>query len=199
MSSSSSSSSAAAAAAAASLSSLASISSSSSSSSSSFSLLLLLLIRHFFFFYFFLCFSSSFHFSSSPPSPPPRPSPPHFPPSSPPVLPSDHVSVVPAFQPTFAKHPLPPQVTGAVGGDITIVCNPEGAPFPEITWTRNGATLTSDGSHVTQLANGNLIIQDLSKADTGTYTCRAENRFGDANSSTVLTLASEFWFLFLEM
>ncbi|KAK7478536.1 hypothetical protein BaRGS_00030208 [Batillaria attramentaria] len=96
-----------------------------------------------------------------------------------------------AFAPTFAKHPLPPQVTGPIGGRLTIVCNPEGAPLPQITWLRNGGALvTGGGSRLSQLANGNLIISDLQQGDAGQYTCQAENEFGQASSSTVLNIAS---------
>ncbi|XP_076456071.1 contactin-like [Babylonia areolata] len=95
-----------------------------------------------------------------------------------------------AFAPTFAKHPLPSQVTGSASGDITIVCNPEGAPFPVITWQKDGGPLTPDGSHVTQLSNGNLIIRELTESDKGSYTCVAENQFGKDSSSTRLELAA---------
>ncbi|KAK7092363.1 contactin-3-like [Littorina saxatilis] len=95
-----------------------------------------------------------------------------------------------SFVPTFAKFPLPQQVTGARGGNLSIVCNPEGAPFPIITWLKNGAAYTADGTRVTQLANGNLVFKDLSQSDTGSYTCKAENQFGDASSTTRLAMAT---------
>ncbi|KAL8616442.1 hypothetical protein ACOMHN_041045 [Nucella lapillus] len=95
-----------------------------------------------------------------------------------------------AFAPTFAKHPLPTQVTGSLNGNLTIVCNPEGAPFPVITWQKNGASLAPDNNHVIQLTNGNLVLRGLTEADKGTFSCVAENQFGKSSSSSQLDLAS---------
>jgi hypothetical protein len=45
------------------------------------------------------------------------------------------------FAPTFAKQPVDTSLLAAVGGNITVICNPEAAPEPEYHWLRNGADL----------------------------------------------------------
>ncbi|XP_053377933.1 contactin-4-like isoform X2 [Mercenaria mercenaria] len=93
--------------------------------------------------------------------------------------------------PSFSKFPLPSSMGGAVGGNITIPCRPEAAPFPEITWFRNSANLnpvTDSGSRLQMTIEGDLRIQDLSMSDQGTYECRAKNELGEDRSRTILSI-----------
>jgi len=39
-----------------------------------------------------------------------------------------------AFAPTFAKYPLEEKTFASEGGNVTLRCNPEGAPQPEFVW-----------------------------------------------------------------
>jgi len=39
-----------------------------------------------------------------------------------------------AFAPTFAKYPLEEKTFAAEGGNVTLKCNPEGAPIPDFVW-----------------------------------------------------------------
>ncbi|XP_025081186.1 contactin-3-like [Pomacea canaliculata] len=96
-----------------------------------------------------------------------------------------------SFAPSFTKKPLPVQMSGAVGGDLVIQCNPEGAPLPQITWLRNGGQLTTgtDGRYI-QYPNGDLLIKTLQSSDAGTFTCKAVNDGGEAESSTTIFVAS---------
>ncbi|BFZ22472.1 hypothetical protein BsWGS_25511 [Bradybaena similaris] len=89
-----------------------------------------------------------------------------------------------AFAPNINKYPPPSSIIASNGGNITLRCQPEGSPFPAITWTKGGAALTSDGVKYTILANGNLHITQISTADRGTYTCKATNTYGAAEAST---------------
>jgi hypothetical protein len=79
--------------------------------------------------------------------------------------------------PTFIKKPMQTTVRGAIGGNVTIVCNPEGAPKPKIQWYQNGMTIANDYRHLI-LDNGNLVLSQVSKNDEGNYTCEASNRVG---------------------
>ncbi|XP_060590084.1 contactin-4-like isoform X2 [Ruditapes philippinarum] len=94
-------------------------------------------------------------------------------------------------KPTFAKFPVPSTMAGAVGGNITIPCRPEAAPFPEISWYRNGANLnpgTDSGSRLQLTIEGDLKIRDLSMGDQGNYECRAMNELGEDRNRTFLTI-----------
>ena len=77
---------------------------------------------------------------------------------------------------------------GALGGTVTIVCSPEAAPSPVITWLKNGNPVGSpdEGARIRVLSNGNIVISQLVTSDAGSYTCRAENSFGSDSSVGVV-------------
>ncbi len=79
--------------------------------------------------------------------------------------------------PTFIKRPMQGTVRGAIGSNVTIVCNPEGAPKPIIQWYQNGYPISSDFRRRV-LLNGNLVITGILASDEGNYTCDASNRNG---------------------
>lgn len=96
-----------------------------------------------------------------------------------------------AFAPTFAKYPLQPNQYATNGGNTTIICKPEAAPAPTITWYKNGAPLnpgTDEYSRIRQLDNGNLLISPVQTNDAGLYKCQAENTLGSTESSGNLTI-----------
>ena len=101
-----------------------------------------------------------------------------------------------AFKPSFAKHPLNPSQSAAIGGTVTIICGPEAAPKPEYTWTRNGVRLnlqSDDGmSRVRKLGNGNLFITEAQYGDAGLYGCTATNQFGSDTSFGELKIIRKF-------
>jgi contactin 2 len=88
------------------------------------------------------------------------------------------------FPPTFLKKPMQGTVRAAIGGNATVVCNPEGAPKPTIQWYQNQMAIGNGGGHFRVLQNGNLVILGVTKMDEGNYTCDASNRLGRASGST---------------
>ncbi|CAL1534451.1 unnamed protein product [Lymnaea stagnalis] len=99
-----------------------------------------------------------------------------------------------SFKPSFAKRPMNPYQMGTEGGSVTILCQPEAAPAPILTWKKNGAPLSASGypaGRISQLSNGNLVIKDLHAIDKGTYECTAVNEKGSASSSGVLTVVAK--------
>lgn len=96
-----------------------------------------------------------------------------------------------ALKPSFAKYPLSPTMSGAIGGELRIECRPEAAPYPDITWFRNGGSLNpSDNTEdrVYMTTSGELVIKDLTSADQGTYECVATNSLGEDRNRTVVSL-----------
>ncbi|BHF68253.1 Contactin-3 [Sparganum proliferum] len=103
-----------------------------------------------------------------------------------------------AFAPTFQKNPMVP-VDGMVGQSAVMVCQPEAAPAPTISWFFQGTAITplssqmdSNTGEITcpgtycSLPNGNLLVFALTKAQAGLYECRAENQFGSSSTSAYL-------------
>lgn len=87
-------------------------------------------------------------------------------------------------------------MAGAIGGNVTIQCRPEAAPFPEITWYRNGANLnpgTDSGSRVQLTIEGDLKMRELSSADEGSYECRAKNELGEDRNRTYLRIMRKYF------
>lgn len=100
-----------------------------------------------------------------------------------------------ALRPTFIKYPLPTTLLAAESGNLTIPCQPEAAPAPEITWVKNGAQMSlsfTNGNQngVQMLLNGYLKIVGVSLGDGGFYTCHAKNIHGDAQTTTNVIVSS---------
>ncbi|XP_059165972.1 contactin-like [Physella acuta] len=99
-----------------------------------------------------------------------------------------------SFKPSFARHPVNPSQMGTEGGTITMLCQPEAAPAPNITWYKNGMALPISfdaNERLVQLYNGNLMIKELHISDKGIYECMAVNYLGAARSSGILTVVSQ--------
>ena len=67
--------------------------------------------------------------------------------------------------------------------NVTFSCNVTGNPRPSISWKKDGNLLTTNSSHLFQ-SNGTILqIINLTRGDTGNYTCIANNTLGN-NSLT---------------
>ena len=102
---------------------------------------------------------------------------------------------VTAFAPRFNKFPLQPNQYATLNGNVTIMCQPEAAPYPEKVWYKNRVLLNpstdlNDRIHV--LPNGNLFIKGVRESDAGTYRCEATNANGMASSAGNLTVLREY-------
>lgn len=97
------------------------------------------------------------------------------------------------FKPNFARFPIDAFMSGTLSGNRTVICRPEGAPYPTIEWLKNGRNLNlvadDNMSRVRMLANGNLVLSQLQLQDQGEYTCKATNDLGSATSTGTLTIS----------
>ncbi|KAK7482492.1 hypothetical protein BaRGS_00026309 [Batillaria attramentaria] len=99
-----------------------------------------------------------------------------------------------SFAPNFGKRPLDSSQMATMGGNATIICQPEAAPAPEITWSHNGRPLgltAGAQGRVMKLDNGNLMITQLTMSDQGEYTCTAINTEGEASSTGLLSIVKQ--------
>ena len=63
------------------------------------------------------------------------------------------------------------------GQEVTLKCEPEGSPKPiKIFWKKNGVLYKEKNT-----PDSNLVFQNLSRIDSGKYTCEAVNDAGTAN------------------
>ncbi|XP_067685752.1 contactin-like [Haliotis asinina] len=94
-----------------------------------------------------------------------------------------------SFAPIFSKQPVTDKVA-SIGGNVTMICNPEAAPKPEFKWSHDGHDLgLTEGAmgRLQLLQNGNLLITAVTSGDAGEYKCTATNTEGtDSSQATLL-------------
>lgn len=76
----------------------------------------------------------------------------------------------------------PEDINKLIRSTVTLACNPTGNPKPIIRW-RKGSTYLRKNPRYMFMANGNLRIFNLTRYDSGRYTCEVSNRLG-SNSRT---------------
>lgn len=95
------------------------------------------------------------------------------------------------FAPTFQKYGLQPNLYGILGGNITLMCQPEAAPDPEKEWLKDGNPLnagTNPQDRILLLSNGNIHITGITQGDQGEYECQATNKYGTDSTKGLLTV-----------
>ncbi|KAK6047730.1 immunoglobulin I-set domain protein [Cooperia oncophora] len=92
--------------------------------------------------------------------------------------------------PKFSMHLVNPREVPE-GTELILTCVVTGTPHPKITWLKDGKRLSLADKDATY-DNGvcTLTIPSAVVADSGNYTCEAENINGKARSETVVTVTS---------
>ncbi|XP_016296715.1 brother of CDO-like [Sinocyclocheilus anshuiensis] len=70
------------------------------------------------------------------------------------------------------------------GQRLVLECVASGIPTPHVTWAKDGLDLRNHNN--TRFLLSNLLIDAVSKSDSGTYVCHADNGMGSASSARVL-------------
>ncbi|XP_021937228.1 Down syndrome cell adhesion molecule-like protein Dscam2 isoform X2 [Zootermopsis nevadensis] len=92
----------------------------------------------------------------------------------------------------------PQDVATLAGGSLTVHCQAQGFPQPQITWMRGQERLSSDfqpldyaDGRTALTPNGSLVIQSVGPKDEGYYLCRAANGIGPGLSKVVSLAVNE--------
>lgn len=72
------------------------------------------------------------------------------------------------------------------GDDVYFECGVRASPGPyKITWRHNGRELNHNVAKKVIISNQSLVLQKVTRADTGVYTCTAHNSEGDGVSNSI--------------
>ena len=91
---------------------------------------------------------------------------------------------------TFLSCSVPPrveavsEVTVKEGEEVVVECAVSGNPEPTMVWSRRGSELPH-GSHTSCPAASCLTVSSVARADSGLYTCSADNGVGEAASANI--------------
>ncbi|XP_072039098.1 scavenger receptor cysteine-rich domain-containing protein DMBT1-like [Amphiura filiformis] len=75
----------------------------------------------------------------------------------------------------------------AVGDTAELACMIGGLPLSNVSWHSNGKSL-NEGRYTNFKSNGTLLIENVTIADEGSYTCVAENPLGIDHATVSLTV-----------
>ncbi|XP_029185936.2 LOW QUALITY PROTEIN: contactin-6-like [Acropora millepora] len=97
-----------------------------------------------------------------------------------------NVSEIPAG---FGIGSRPPQTNqkALVRSSVEFTCRPTGEPKPAIRWLFGAMQLEGTGRYRI-LPNGNLVIRNVTRTDSGEYTCEARNKLGRARRKGFLSV-----------
>lgn len=95
-------------------------------------------------------------------------------------------------KPTFSKALKNLQIRD--GETLTLECSVSGDPEPQISWSKNGKTISSSEIMDLKYKNGvaKLTINEIFPEDEGLYVCTATNSVGSTDTQCKLTIIREY-------
>ena len=85
----------------------------------------------------------------------------------------------------------PSSVIVEEGDNVTLLCKASGRPIPSVKWVRALSHLPKGN---TAVLDGKLTIQNVAKADSGTYACLAKNLLGKDSAFALITVTDRLEF-----
>ncbi|XP_075695846.1 neural cell adhesion molecule 1 isoform X3 [Rhinoderma darwinii] len=97
------------------------------------------------------------------------------------------IQVVVNVPPTVRARQLTVNATASMGESVTISCEAEGFPEPEISWTKK-VEIIEDGDEKYSFSDdmSEMTIHRIEKDDEAEYNCIAENKAGDSEATIQL-------------
>lgn len=97
-------------------------------------------------------------------------------------------------KPYFVKVPKNTEVRE--GTVVRLDCLAFGRPTPQLTWYFNGNELKEDPTHkalVNEEGVHSLLLTSAGFPDSGTYSCVARNKAGEASFNVEIKVVGEYW------
>lgn len=97
------------------------------------------------------------------------------------------IQVIVNVPPTVEAKQLTVNATANLGESVTLGCEAEGFPDPEISWTKRGELIEDAGNKYTFNEDmSEMTIHQVDKDDEAEYICIAENKAGDSEATILL-------------
>ncbi|XP_044138209.1 neural cell adhesion molecule 1 isoform X2 [Bufo gargarizans] len=97
------------------------------------------------------------------------------------------IKVVVNVPPTVRARQTTVNATASMGESVTISCEADGFPEPEISWTKRGETIeVGDDKYSFSDDMSEMTIHGIEKDDEAEYNCIAENKAGDSEATILL-------------
>ncbi|XP_060702956.1 neural cell adhesion molecule 1-like isoform X8 [Hemiscyllium ocellatum] len=97
------------------------------------------------------------------------------------------IRVIVNVPPSIHPRDMVVNATAHSGQSVTLTCDSDGFPQPEVTWMRDDVVIEADGDKYIMNEDGSeLTINKISKRDDGDYICIAQNKAGDAELEITL-------------
>ncbi|XP_064487233.1 peroxidasin homolog [Ornithodoros turicata] len=82
----------------------------------------------------------------------------------------------------------PSDISVMAGRSITLHCEADGYPTPEVTWSRDGLPMLQNARHHISRTAGMLIISATDLSDAGSYKCIASSSMGEDTATSVVQI-----------
>ncbi|XP_073441408.1 neural cell adhesion molecule 1 isoform X2 [Dendrobates tinctorius] len=94
------------------------------------------------------------------------------------------IQVIVNVPPTVRARQVDVNATASMGESVTVSCEADGFPEPEISWTKRGETI-EDGDDKYSFTDemSEMTIHGIEKDDEADYNCIAENKAGDSEAT----------------
>ncbi|XP_018424911.1 PREDICTED: neural cell adhesion molecule 1-A-like, partial [Nanorana parkeri] len=97
------------------------------------------------------------------------------------------IQVIVNVPPTVEAKQLTVNATANLGESVTLSCEAEGFPEPELSWTKRGELIEDDSDKYTFNEDmSEMAIHRVEKDDEAEYICIAENKAGDSEATILL-------------
>lgn len=83
-------------------------------------------------------------------------------------------------------------ITTVVGTRVEILCPVTALPNATITWLFKGSTVEKENRRLLELKNSVLTLSGVTPEDIGSYTCLANNSYGEDTRTTFLSLIGKY-------